>query len=210
MNIVNIRDGLYRILEWIMVLAWLNFLWLIFTLLGLVVFGWAPATVSLLSVLRKIHQEKDLRLPKFKEFYHPYKENFIRANGIGLILILTTSVLGYGFMTLPYLSGMSFYVMFIFYVIMTSLFMVMSFFVFPTLIHYQATFINYFKYALLIGLSNLHYGLLGLINLAFIYLLFRAFPGLILFFPISVPCAILMLIALKAFNKIENNVVIAE
>src|SRR5699024_5607289 len=133
MNLVNIRDGLYRILEWIMVLAWLNFLWVIFTLLGLVIFGWAPATVSLLSVLRKIHREEDLRLPKFKEFYHPYKENFMKANGVGIVLIITTFVLGYGFMTLPYLPGLSFYVMFIFYVVMTSLFMIMSIFVFPTL-----------------------------------------------------------------------------
>jgi len=210
MNGANTRDGFYRILEWIMVLAWLNILWVIFTLLGFVIFGWAPATVSLLSMLRKIHKEKNLRLPKFKEFYHHYKANFMKANGVGLILIITIFVLGYGFMTLPYLPGLSFYVMFNFYVVMTSLFMVMSIFVFPTLTHYQATFINYFKYALLIGLSNLHYGLLCVISLALTYILFRAFPGLILFFPISVPCAILMFITLKAFNRIENKIVIAK
>jgi len=206
MNGNRIRTGLYNVFEWIVLLAWLNVLWTIFSLIGLVIFGWAPATTALLSVLRQVLREKNLQLPTFKEFYYYYKTNFIKANGVGLILILITLAIGYGFITLPFLPKLPFYIMFIFYLVMTSLFMIMSTFIFPAFTHYQTTFINYFKYALVIGLTHLHYGLLFFISLILMYVLFRAFPGLILFFSISIPCALLMSMALKVFNKIENSI----
>lgn len=126
------------------------------------------------------------------------------ANGVGFILILGTIVLSYGLITLPFLPDTSFYFMFVFYLVMTSLFILIVIFIWPTLISCQTTFINYFKYALLIGLSNLHYGLLFVISLLVIHFLFSTFPGLVLFFSISLPCLILMHITIKVVCKIED------
>ncbi|BDG36084.1 DUF624 domain-containing protein [Saccharococcus caldoxylosilyticus] len=50
----GLLDGkLYRVCEWITRLACINILWMLFTLAGLIVFGIAPATVALFTIVRK-------------------------------------------------------------------------------------------------------------------------------------------------------------
>src|SRR5699024_9512825 len=63
-------------------LAYLNLLWLLFCVLGGFVFGWAPATVSLFTILKKWTEKKDLRI--FRTFFYTFKNEFIKSNVSGL------------------------------------------------------------------------------------------------------------------------------
>lgn len=45
--------GIYHISNWIMRLAYVNFLWILFTLAGFIVFGFFPATIATFAVVRK-------------------------------------------------------------------------------------------------------------------------------------------------------------
>ncbi|MBM7541559.1 YesL family protein [Amphibacillus cookii] len=204
MKDIGIRSSFQYIFEWVMLLAWLNLLWIVFTLMGLVVFGWAPATAAMFNVLRAVYRENNLQQPIFQIFYHAYRKNFFKVNGLGLLLMVIVTMISFGIMTLPYLNALSLNIMLVLYTMVISLFLMMVVFIFPAFTHYQTRFINYFKYALLISISYFQYTLLIGLTLLLTYILFRAFPGLFLFFSISIPSALVMAIALKVFKQIES------
>src|SRR5690625_2733437 len=78
-------DALYHFCAWLMRLAYLNVLWLAFSLLGLLIVGFAPATLAMFSVIRKwMMGEKEVAI--FPLFWKSYREEFFRANIIFLIL----------------------------------------------------------------------------------------------------------------------------
>lgn len=68
---------MYGACEAIMKIAWLNTLWVLFTLGGGVVFGWAPSTAAMFTVVRKwLLGRTDA--PVFKTFYQTYKKEFFK------------------------------------------------------------------------------------------------------------------------------------
>ncbi|KPC99769.1 hypothetical protein LR69_02005 [Geobacillus sp. BCO2] len=84
----GLLDGkLYRACEWITRLAYINLLWLVFTVFGLVILGIAPATVALFTIVRKWLLFHDHDVPVLKTFVRTYKGEFWRANRIGLLLM---------------------------------------------------------------------------------------------------------------------------
>ena len=83
---------MYGACEAIMKIAWLNGIWVLFTLGGGIVFGWAPSTAAMFTVVRKwLLGRTDA--PLFKTFYQTYKKEFFKANGLGLILITAGTIL---------------------------------------------------------------------------------------------------------------------
>ncbi|MBM7571260.1 YesL family protein [Aquibacillus albus] len=86
MNLGGISGVLYNFCVWFTRFAVLNILWFIFTVLGLVIAGFFPATVALLATTRQFINKNDP--PIFKTFWHYYKKEFITSNKLGLILIL--------------------------------------------------------------------------------------------------------------------------
>src|SRR5690625_677721 len=78
----QIVHSLDRYLKVILQMAWLNVLWFIFTLLGLVIGGVFPATTSAMSVAQKWLQDGKINstYPTFKK---TYKTEFKKSNFIG-------------------------------------------------------------------------------------------------------------------------------
>src|SRR5690625_6019457 len=76
-------SALYRIMEWISRFAYIQILWLLFTLLGLGLLGFFPATISMLAVMRDWFLSKP-DSPIFRTFWSYYKKEFIRANLFGM------------------------------------------------------------------------------------------------------------------------------
>ena len=69
---------MYGACEAIMKIAWLNGIWVLFTLGGGIVFGWAPSTAAMFTVVRKwLLGRPDA--PLFKTFYQTYKKEFFKA-----------------------------------------------------------------------------------------------------------------------------------
>ncbi len=75
----NLAMGYYRICTWIMRMAYVNLLWVAFSLLGLGIFGFFPATAAMFVVIRKwLSSEQDI--PVFKTFWNAFKTEFIKIN----------------------------------------------------------------------------------------------------------------------------------
>lgn len=75
--------------------AYLQMLWMLFTLLGLVIFGGFPATHALFTVLR----EKDLSTGEaFRTFRNAFASSFVKLNGAAIVfgfmfILISTNLL---------------------------------------------------------------------------------------------------------------------
>src|SRR5690625_7256835 len=81
---MNTYGGFYKAFDWIYRIAFLNVLWLLFSVVGPIIFGFFPATVAMFSIVRlSILQEN---VPIFHTFWTVYKRESIKSNLLALIL----------------------------------------------------------------------------------------------------------------------------
>ncbi|MFG6119330.1 YesL family protein [Thalassobacillus sp. B23F22_16] len=74
---------LYQAMEWITKFAFLQLLWVLGTLAGLIVLGIYPATGAAFSVTRKwLNGKTDQKV--LSMFYHYYRKDFVKLNVLGL------------------------------------------------------------------------------------------------------------------------------
>jgi uncharacterized membrane protein YesL len=198
----KLSDGTLKVSEWLMQLAFINFLWLIFTILGLGVFGWAPAMVATFGVLRKMLKSPDKDFPLFRTFLQMYRKDFISANFLGFIiaigglsLFFSGSIIGEMNGPLP-LKLLLLTVVFLFGVIILL--------IFPVYCHYRLTVHQTIRYSLSIGLANLHYIGLLLLVLLLLFIVYGTLPAIMIFYLVSLPGLIVTHFCLKIFENIER------
>ncbi|WP_052000497.1 YesL family protein [Gracilibacillus boraciitolerans] len=80
-------ERIYYLADSILRLVYVNVLFILFTLLGLVVFGFFPALTATFYIVRKwLTGNSDI--PITKNFWWFYKKELIRSNGMGWLLTL--------------------------------------------------------------------------------------------------------------------------
>jgi len=193
---------LYKFLDGISNLVIINLLWILFTILGGVIFGWAPATIAMFTIYRNRAQgNKDQS--NIKAMWQTYKHEFIRANLVGnVMLIAGASLLFYGF-TLRQWQGVYGLLMWVIFVFTAFVYLLVLAFIFPVFIHYKIKFVEYFRYALMIGLSHLFHAIiiLGIVGLFFwVSSLWIQFYILMTF---SLSAFFVTYISMAVFNRIE-------
>src|SRR5699024_1097485 len=143
MGMKSFAIGSYKFCEWVTKLVYLNLLWFTFTIVGLVIFGLMPATVAMFGVVRKwILENKDIEITAL--FWKTYKEQFVKANGLGMILI----ALGYLFMTEIKILQASSVDIFRFasigVVVIFVMYLVVVMYFFPIFVHFNLRNFDYF------------------------------------------------------------------
>jgi uncharacterized membrane protein YesL len=195
--------GFYKLCDWIMKLAFINLLWLVFSILGLVIVGFFPATMAMFAIIRKLLMG-DLDVPIFKTFWVSYKNDFVKSNLLGLIL----AILGYFFyIDVHILQNTSGLINLIYYpVLLVWLGYILTVcYVFPTFVHYDLKVQQVLKTSFLIMLTNPLSTVLMAIGSIAIYFLMTTVPGLIPLFGGSVLSVVIMWSSFFAFSKIERN-----
>lgn len=87
----TVGDGVSLVCVWIARLAWLNLLWVGFTLAGLVVFGFFPATVAGYQIARDlVHRPGSADEPMLPRFAGLVRANLVRANVAGAVVVLVS------------------------------------------------------------------------------------------------------------------------
>jgi len=191
------------ICEWIVRLAMLNFLWILYTILGFIVLGAMPATIALFSVVRKWINGETLSLSRF--FWLSFRENFLKANLAGILLFIIGFVLYFDYQFLqagqhPMLNLLSFIILF-----MACLYFVMLLYFFPIFVHYELSVIGYLKNSLLMAILYPKQTFLMITALIFVYYIGVSYPVLIPFFGPSILALLLMWFSKKAFLRVEQN-----
>jgi uncharacterized membrane protein YesL len=196
-------SGLYALTEWITKFAYVNLLWIGFSILGMVIFGFCPATVAMFTILRKwIMGERDI--PVFRTFWDTYKMEFYRSNGLGIVFALVAGLI---FVDLSYmkvdhnnflkLSHIPLY-LFILAAIMTFIY------IFPVYVHYNVKFVQMIKNAFLLMLINPIHNISILLGIIAVYFVMKELPGLLFFFGGSITAGIIMSSCYLAFQRIEG------
>ncbi|QGH36562.1 DUF624 domain-containing protein [Gracilibacillus salitolerans] len=202
MELSGMWGGFYRISVWVTRFAWLNILWIAFTLLGLILFGIMPATIAMFAVARKwVLKEYDT--PVFETFFKEYKYNFLRANLFGLIIYIIGYFLSVFLKYTGLMNSSNLYpVLFGIFVLAAFLYVMLVLYIAPVYVHYQLRFWQYIRYAVSIGAVNLHYSICAITVLAGIYFASLKFPGITLFFSFSVSAYATMFIVHIGFRQL--------
>lgn len=203
MEMPGVMGGFFRISEWIMRFAYANLVWLLFTLMGGVILGVFPATIALFTLTRKwLRGEPDT--PVFSTFFITFKQEFIKGNLFALTFAAITYVLFIDFQYLAIVTGNLYMFLLFTFILVAILFIILFMYIFPVYVHFQLSFINYLKYALLIGITNLHLTIGTGVILALFYYVLMLIPGLIPFFAVSLPAYVTMWSANTAFKLLER------
>lgn len=183
-------------------MAYLNLLWILFTILGLGVFGVFPALTATFGILREWILGR-IDLPMFQSFWALYKKDFVKSNLLGLI------VMSLGFLLivdLQFFNASESRMLNLFAIpilALTILYLFTSFYIFPTFIHYDLKIIEVLKHAFLLMIINPLETLLMVIGLITVGYLFFKFQGFIPLFGISVFASVIIMPAMQAFEKVN-------
>jgi uncharacterized membrane protein YesL len=194
--------GIYRFTEWVTRLAYVNFLWVIFTLTGLVLFGFFPATVAMFAVVRKwVRKETDV--PVFTLFWKTYKADFLKSNLLGLLISFVGFVLYFNFTVIEAAVVPAFKWLYIPYVMITVLYILTLLYIFPVFVHFNMKIKEVVKNAfILMAVSPLVTGSMVVLTGGLCFL-FLQFPGVIPFFSGSLIAILLMFLSNNLLQKIS-------
>lgn len=195
-------EGINRIADIIFFLAYVNFLWLVFTVAGLVILGLFPATIAMLSVIRKRIMGKEVAT--FSFFWSIYKKEFVRGNILGYI-VLIVSYSFYVEYTLINSIDHAFLNYFMYPFITLNLFFVLTvIYLLPVYVHYELKLIRVIKNAFFIMLVNPFTTITAFIGILVISYLLITFPFIAFFFGGSILAYFVMFVSMHAFSKNES------
>lgn len=203
MQASKISSEFYRICEWIWRLAYINILWMLASLAGLVVFGLLPATVAMFAVLRKWVM-KELDIPVFQTFINTYRKEFIKANALGLILLSGGYIIYFNYLFLATVKGSIHTVLLVGQLCTLFIYLITVFFIFPVYVHYELKLLQYVKLAAIIGIVNPLTTIALALSFVLLYHIFYIIPGLISLYSVSVTGFAIMWLASIAFSNFEK------
>jgi len=195
--------SILRISEWILKLLYLNFLFIAFSFLGILIIGIFPAIAAMLTVIRKWLMG-DTEIPIFKTFWQSYKKDFLRSNLLGFIMtfIGLTIVLYYIFLNqslgesmlwlrYPLLMISFVYILFLFYV-------------FPVFVHYDLKIVRILKTTLFIMSVSPLSTIMMIAGCIIIYFTISYYPGLAPLFGGSLTGFMIMWSSYLAFSNVKR------
>lgn len=211
METKGMLSGIYRVSEKVMLIAYTNILWILFSLLGFVLIGFMPATAAMFAVMRKLIIERDEEpVPIFSLFWNKYKEEFVKANLYGYLLLLGVAVFLLDVMLFQSLDGW----LFIFLSILSAGLLLVTIAVvlyfIPLYVYYDLSFIQYIKTAFLLTFTHPIQTFIMITCGAVIGFIFLLLPGSLFFFSGSLYCFIVTKTALKVFANVEEQKEIIE
>ncbi|WP_163539498.1 YesL family protein [Gracilibacillus sp. YIM 98692] len=197
------RNSLYGATEWITRFAYVNILWIAFTLLGIVILGFFPATVAMFTLIRKWIMG-NTEIPVFPTFWKTFKENFWKSNLIGLVFVVFSYIfyVNVQFMQLNQQTYLDLFkipiYLFMILVTLTCLYVI------PAFVHYDLRLRDIWKNAFFIMVIHpLHNISMIVAVIAVLYVLWLI-PGTLIFFGGSLVSFIIMGTCYHAFKRVEE------
>ncbi|WP_235848515.1 YesL family protein [Litchfieldia alkalitelluris] len=199
----GLMGGFYRLSVWISKFAYVNLLWVTFTLVGLVILGFYPATAAMFAVLRKWIMG-DTDVPVFKTFWQSYKQEFVKSNLLGLILTVIGVILIFDLKFFQASENLILSSLFIPLLLVTFLFLLVLLYIFPVFVHFDIKLLQVLKNSFLIMVMNPLITIFMLVSLGALYYILIYVPGLIMFFSGSVAGYIIMFFAYRGILKAQE------
>ncbi|WP_077328947.1 YesL family protein [Virgibacillus siamensis] len=198
------KSALERFAEWFSRLAYINMLWIGFTLAGLILFGFVPATVAMFAVVRKWRNNK-LHDSVFKTFWGIYRQEFATSNIAGIVMMIIGYILYIDLFVLNLDNSLSMQIVQLLLYIIAGMYLMVVVFFFPVYVHFKMKWYQYIKMGALMIFAAPFQAILMLILGYGIFFLMAKMPILMFFFLGSFISYIWLMIALPTFNKLEKS-----
>lgn len=204
MELSGFVAGYYRFALWTTRLAYVNLLWILFTILGLGIFGFFPASAAMFAVVRKwINGETDIEI--FPTFWESYRNEFVKINLLGFLLTVIGYLLTIEFQILRTQDHVAYLIASFGVVGLFLLLSIIVLYIFPIFAHFKLRRFEYIKWAFVIGISHPLLTIVLFATLIIIYYVtFSLIPALLFFFGGSITAYILMWGATLTFSKYEK------
>lgn len=192
-----------KLLEWISRLAFLNLLWISFSLLGLIIFGFFPATVAMFAVARKWMLGND-EMSIFKTFWTTYKREFLKSNVLGVIIVAIGLILYIDFHFVQNAANSFASILYVPFFIITLIFISMLFYIIPIFVHYDMKLSHVIKNSFFVMIMNplsTFYMLIGSFGILFVL---SYAPPICLLYSGNLLALFIMKPATNAFEKINQ------
>ncbi|HZH62764.1 MAG TPA: DUF624 domain-containing protein [Metabacillus sp.] len=201
----GLMGGIFKVCDWISKLAYVNLLWVIFTLIGFGLFGVAPSTVALFSIVRKWIMGEN-NIPVFSMFWSIYKSEFKKSNLLSFLLIFIIFFMYVDWVLIGSMQGILHHIFLTIFIIISIIFTVILVYIFPVYVHFEGSILNYFKSAILIGTSFPIRTLMMVLAVGTGILTSLLFPGVgVLFFGSGLSFA-LMYFSYSIFKNVNPNI----
>ncbi|MEH7118992.1 DUF624 domain-containing protein [Neobacillus vireti] len=186
--------------DWVVKLFYINLLWILFTLAGLIIAGVFPATASMYTVIKDYQAGKNVSA--FRLFKKVYKEEFSKANQLGFILLLIPVIFYTDWLFTSYLSGTMEMLAKGILLGSACLYGITLLYVFPVYLLNRKVFTS-MKMAFLIGITYPLNTLMMLSSIASLFFLVVFLPMAGYLFLASGLACIVTFFSLRIFQKIE-------
>lgn len=183
--------------------AYVNILWISFSLLGFIAFGIFPATIAMFTVVRKwILKQSDI--PVLKTFWFTYKKEFVKGNLLGLFIILVGIFMYSNVRIVEATTVHALKLLYIPNVIVIFIFLLTLLYIFPVFVHFDVSLAEGIKNAfILMTVNPMATFSMGILT-GFLCFIFIKLPGLLPFFSGSFIAFLLMWISNYVFIKMNK------
>ncbi|MEH7179719.1 YesL family protein [Neobacillus vireti] len=187
---------------WMLKVAYLNLLWIGFTLLGVVLFGLFPSTGAMFSIVQKWLRKEPVE-KIFHTFWSIYKKEFISLNKYGIFFIMIGYMLVFDFL---FLLKNAEKLQWLYPVIgfITISYIVTLLYFFPIYTQFEMKFFQYIKQSFLIGASALLETILIFTSCMLLMIIIRFIPGIIPLFTGSVLAVAITWCSNRALHRINS------
>ncbi|WP_083652217.1 YesL family protein [Bacillus sp. MRMR6] len=203
METSGFMGGFNKLLEWISRLAFLNILWITGTILGFGIFGFFPATVAMFAVVRKwMFGKEDLSI--FKTFWTAYRQEFLKSNLLGLIIIGFGLVLYIDFYFVNHAASSLKAILYVPFLIITFIYICMLFYIIPIFVHYDMKISQVIKNSFFVMILNplsTFFMLIGSFGILFVL---SYAPPICILYSGNLLALFIMKPAVNAFEKIGS------
>jgi uncharacterized membrane protein YesL len=194
---------IYKFSDWVMKLAYLNILWILFTILGVIIGGFFPATFALFSAIRLLLLNRE-ESSVFKTFWSFYKKDFWKSNRIGWSIALIFVIFYFDIQFVQESTNPFLHIFFYPLLILAFIFFLSVLYIIPTYIHFDLTIVQLYKNSFMIMILNPLNTITMISSVMFVYFVSIYIPGIIPFFSGSVLALFIMIAALRSYKKVED------
>ncbi|MGP4078777.1 YesL family protein [Pseudalkalibacillus sp. R45] len=197
------KGKLFVLFEWITRIAYVNVLWIGFSLLGVMLFGLFPATSAMFTVIRRwVRGEDDFSV--FRLFWSTYKSDFGKSNAFGWIMAGLGIVLYLDYLFFSSSGSTLFFLLKSFTIMLLFVYVLILALIFPVFVHYKLTLFHLFRNTIFIAMLHPFKSLVAILGVLFISFIMFLIPTLIPFFGGSVVALYVTWIAQKMLLKIDE------
>ncbi|ALC91390.1 hypothetical protein AM500_17480 [Bacillus sp. FJAT-18017] len=187
---------------WMVKIAYLNILWIFFTLCGLVLFGLFPSTGAMFSIVQKWLRKEPVEkiLPAFWKIF---KKEIISLNKFGLFFIVIGYIIVYDFLFLQ-MNGEKLQLLYPVIGFIAISYILTLLYFFPVYTQFEMKFFQYIKQSFLLGAGSLLETILIITSFMLLTIIIRFVPGIIPVFTGSVMAVVITYCSNRSLHRINS------